>query len=114
MRRQLGSLLVMATLALVVASPSAGCARATSASGPAKDGPAEARTLTKAVEGDGRQGVAAENGCYWVSGSTTLSKYDGDWNLIATNEAPFEEGYDLEVNHIGDIDVYANEVYCGV
>ena len=114
MRKQLGSLFALAAFALAVVSPSAGCARATSASGPAKDGPAEARTLAKTVEVDGRQGVAAENGCYWVSGSTTLSKYDKDWNLIATNGAPFERGYELEVNHIGDIDVYDNEVYCGV
>lgn len=114
MRRQLGSLFVMASLLLIVASSSAGCARATSDAAPAEDKSAEVLTLAKTVEVDGRQGVAAENGCYWVSGSTTLSKYDGDWNLIASNEAPFEEGYELEVNHIGDIDVYDNEVYCGV
>ena len=61
----------------------------------------------------GRQGVCTENGYYWVSGSGTLSKYDEDWNLIAENSEPFE-GYTLEVNHIGDIDVYNNELYLGV
>lgn len=61
----------------------------------------------------GRQGVCAEDGYYWVSGSGTLSKYDGDWNLIAENREPFA-GYTLEVNHIGDIDVYQNELYLGV
>jgi len=61
----------------------------------------------------GRQGVAYENGFYWVSGSTTLTKYDKDWNVIAQNDTPFE-GYTLQVNHIGDIDVYNNEIYCGV
>lgn len=104
----------MTAFSLIVASSSVGCARATPVSGSAEDGSAEMDLLTKTVEVDGRQGVAAENGCFWVSGSTTLSKYDSDWNLIATNEAPFEEGYELEVNHIGDIDVYDNEVYCGV
>ena len=64
-------------------------------------------------EVDGRQGVCTENGYYWISGSTTLSKYDSNWNLIAENKEPFE-GYELEVNHIGDIDVYNNELYLGV
>lgn len=61
----------------------------------------------------GRQGVCTEKGYYWVSGSTTLAKYDSSWNLIAENTDPFE-GYSLEVNHIGDIDVYNNELYLGV
>lgn len=62
---------------------------------------------------EGRQGVCTEKGYYWVSGSTTLAKYDSDWNLVAENTDPFE-GYSLEVNHIGDIDVYNNELYLGV
>ncbi|MBQ6368014.1 MAG: hypothetical protein IJJ30_05735 [Erysipelotrichaceae bacterium] len=61
----------------------------------------------------GRQGICTENGDYWVSGSGILQKYDGNWNLIAENPEPFE-GYSLEVNHIGDIDVYNNELYLGV
>lgn len=62
---------------------------------------------------DGRQGVCTENGSYWVSGSKSLSRYDSSWNLVAENKNPFE-GFDLEVNHIGDIDVYQNELYLGV
>ena len=62
---------------------------------------------------NGRQGVCVEGDYYWVSGSTTLTKYDRDWNLVAENTDPFK-GYDLEVNHIGDIDVYQNELYLGV
>ena len=61
----------------------------------------------------GRQGICTENGYYWVSGSGTLEKYDSSWNLIAENKDPFE-GYSLEVNHIGDIDVHNNELYLGV
>ena len=61
----------------------------------------------------GRQGICTEEGYYWVSGSGTLEKYDSSWNLIAENTEPFE-GYSLEVNHIGDIDVYNNELYLGV
>ena len=61
----------------------------------------------------GRQGVCTEAGYYWVSGSGTLTKYDSNWNLVAENTDPFE-GYELEVNHIGDIDVYNNELYLGV
>lgn len=71
-------------------------------------------SLAGSSEVDGRQGVAAEGELRWVSGSTTLSLYDADWNLLATNDNPFSKGYELEVNHIGDIDVYNGEVYCGV
>lgn len=48
-----------------------------------------------------------------MSGSNTLTKYDQDWNVVAENTDPFD-GYDLEVNHIGDIDVWQNELYLGV
>ena len=61
----------------------------------------------------GRQGVCTEDGYYWISGSGTLAKYDSSWNITAENTKPFE-GYALEVNHIGDIDVYNNELYLGV
>ena len=61
----------------------------------------------------GRQGICTEGKYYWVSGSGTLAKYDSSWNLIAENTDPFQ-GYTLEVNHIGDIDVYNNELYLGV
>lgn len=62
----------------------------------------------------GRQGIAYENGCYYVSGSTTLTKYDKDWNVLAETADPFSKGFEKQVNHIGDIDVYQNEIYCGV
>ena len=75
--------------------------------------PAAAYTLSSVHRVNGRQGICTEGGFYWVSGSTTLTKYDGDWNVIAENTDPFR-GYDLEVNHIGDIDVYQNELYLGV
>ena len=68
--------------------------------------------LTGSVEVNGRQGVCSEGDYYWVSGSTTLAKYDKDWNLIELNDDPFV-GYELEVNHIADIDVYQNELYIG-
>lgn len=61
----------------------------------------------------GRQGVCTEKGAYWVSGSDTLTKYDSGWKQTAQNTEPFK-GYKREVNHIGDIDVYNNELYLGV
>ena len=73
---------------------------------------AAAYTKLDTVEVKGRQGVCSENGFYWVSGSASLAKYDADWNLIAENEDPFS-GYEIEVNHIADIDVYNNELYIG-
>ena len=74
--------------------------------------PANSYTLKNAIEVRGRQGVCAEGDYFWVSGSATLAKYDKDWKLIAINENPFE-GYEIKVNHIGDIDVYNNELYIG-
>lgn len=70
--------------------------------------------LDNSFEVNGRQGIAVENGFYYVSGSTTLTKYDENRKLIAENDDPFSEGYEKEVNHIGDIDVYNGEIYCGV
>ena len=61
----------------------------------------------------GRQGIAWEGGCAYVSGSTTLTRYDGDWNPAASAQEPFS-GFADEVNHIGDIDVYGGEIYAGV
>ena len=72
-----------------------------------------AYTLFSVHRVNGRQGICVEGDSYWVSGSTTLTKYDRDWNLVAENTDPFA-GYSLEVNHIGDIDVYQNELYLGV
>ena len=69
-------------------------------------------TLDGSHEVNGRQGVCSEGDYYWVSGSTTLAKYDKNWKLIKENKDPFK-GYDIEVNHIADIDVYNNELYIG-
>lgn len=75
--------------------------------------PRYAYELVSAQRVDGRQGIAWECGEYWVSGSATLSRYDGDWNLLDLNEAPFD-GMDGSINHIGDIDVFGGELYAGV
>ena len=61
----------------------------------------------------GRQGICSDGVYYWVSGSTSLAKYDSDWNLVVENTDPFKD-FELEVNHIGDIDIYKNELYLGV
>ena len=70
-------------------------------------------TLSSSHAVDGRQGIAWEDGLYYVSGSTTLSVYDADWNRLRTVSEPFGS-FDAEVNHIGDIDVYNGEIYAGV
>ena len=69
--------------------------------------------LTSVHPVNGRQGICTEGGYYWVSGSGSLTKYDKGWNIVAENNDPFS-GYELEVNHIGDIDVWQNELYLGV
>ena len=80
-----------------------------------KTTPGFSYTLDSVHEVDGRQGIAWYDGKYYVSGSTTLSCYDKDWNLINENTNPFED-FDskIKVNHIGDIDVYNGELYAGV
>ena len=70
-------------------------------------------TLESSHAVDGRQGIAWEDGRYYVSGSTTLSVYDADWERIKTETEPFT-AFDAEVNHIGDIDAYNGEIYAGV
>lgn len=100
---------------LVLLVITAGCAKADQ--GKYSNGPGTVRSNEYRLESvhrvNGRQGVCAENGYYWVSGSATLTKYDREWNVISENTDPFE-GYELEVNHIGDIDVHNNELYLGV
>lgn len=76
-------------------------------------GPEYAYDLSGVHEVDGRQGVAWEDSYFYISGSTTLTRYDGDWNLITAAESPFS-GFSDEVNHIGDIDVYNGELFAGV
>lgn len=70
-------------------------------------------SLLSVHEVDGRQGIAYEDNTYYVSGSTTLSRYDENFQFIDTNTSPFKSFQD-EVNHIGDIDVYQGEIYAGV
>ena len=70
--------------------------------------------LREAHEVCGRQGIAAFGSDFIVSGSTTLSRYDKDWNVSAHNAAPFAVGFAQQVNHIGDIDVFGGEIFCGV
>ena len=76
-------------------------------------GPLYAYALNGIHAVDGRQGIAWYEGGYIVSGSATLSRYDGEWNLAAAAADPFS-GFADEVNHIGDIDVYNGEIYAGV
>ena len=60
---------------------------------------AKTYTLSAVHEVNGRQGVCVEGDSYWVSGSTTLTKYDSDWNIVTENNDPFK-GFALEVNHM--------------
>ena len=76
-------------------------------------GPLYSYYLRSSHEVDGRQGIAWEDGNYYVSGSASLSVYDGNWNLVRTAQDPFA-GFEKEVNHIGDIDAYQGEIYAGV
>ncbi|MEO8399615.1 MAG: hypothetical protein ABI550_07355, partial [Ignavibacteriaceae bacterium] len=66
----------------------------------------------KTFEVEGRQGITADSNFYYVSGSKSLYKYDKHGKLILKNENPFQ-GFSVEVNHIGDIDVNNGEIFAG-
>jgi len=61
----------------------------------------------------GRQGIATDGKRYFVSGSTALYIYSKSGELLATNEAPFED-LAKPANHIGDISVHAGEIFAGI
>lgn len=67
-------------------------------------------TLNKVMEVNGRQGITTDGKFLYVSGSTTLAKYDLRGKLLVENKQPFI-GYAKEANHIGDIDIHNNELY---
>ena len=67
-------------------------------------------TLNKVMEVNGRQGITTDGKFLYVSGSTTLAKYDLKGKLLVENKQPFM-GYAKEANHIGDIDIHNNELY---
>jgi 5-oxoprolinase (ATP-hydrolysing) subunit C len=69
-------------------------------------------SLYKVVDVEARQGLCATEDYYYVSSSKSLAKYDKNWNLISENDDPFASGFEAKVNHIGDIDVSGNEIYC--
>ena len=58
----------------------------------------------------GRQGIAAMNNRYYVSGSTSLHIYDTSGNHLLSNDDPFH-GYTTPSNHIGDIEAHNGELY---
>ena len=103
------SVLISFCLIIALALGLPGCSKGPSGQSAAPAG----YTLSSVNPVNGRQGICVEGDYYWVSGSTSLTKYDRDWNVVAENTDPFA-GYTLEVNHIGDIDVYRNELYLGV
>lgn len=103
------SVLISFCLIIVLALGLPGCSKVPSGQSTAPAG----YTLSSVHPVNGRQGICVEGDYYWVSGSTSLTKYDRDWNVVAENTDPFS-GYALEVNHIGDIDVHRNELYLGV
>jgi len=114
MMKRTGIMLLLVLLLVSAPGPAFG---ADMSSGRPEDDPAvmmpeNSYELVNAAEVSGRQGVCSEGDYYWVSGSAVLTKYDKEWNAVLTNDDPFKD-FEIEVNHIGDIDVYENELYIG-
>lgn len=68
--------------------------------------------LINTIEVAGRQGIAVDADYYYVSGSTALYKYTREGKLVASNKTPFEQ-LGVQLNHLGDIDCYKDELYAG-
>lgn len=75
--------------------------------------PLASYTLEETAQVEGRQGVAAYGGDYYVSGTDALYRYNSAWELVDSNTAPFE-GIEGQVNHLGDIDICNGEIYAPV
>lgn len=69
-------------------------------------------TLLRRFSVAGRQGVATDGQTVWISGSTTLHRYDLDGRLLSENLHPLQ-GLDIPANHLGDIDVFEGRLYAG-
>ena len=83
---------------------------------PVQQSPVEAPpkyALERVIPVAGRQGIACDGEFYYVSGSTSLYKYTKEGELVAKEENPFK-GYEVAANHIGDIDVFENELYLSI
>ncbi|WP_372366824.1 hypothetical protein [Candidatus Uabimicrobium sp. HlEnr_7] len=66
--------------------------------------------LKRSFEVAGRQGVAVDKDHYYVSGSKSIYKYSRNGKLVSKNIDPFKN-YTVAANHIGDIDVYNDEIF---
>jgi outer membrane protein assembly factor BamB len=69
--------------------------------------------LKKIIPVEGRQGIASDENYYYVSSSVALYKYDKTGKLLKKTDNAFK-GFQKEVNHFGDIDVYNGELFTGV
>lgn len=69
--------------------------------------------LETIIEVEGRQGVATDGKIYVVSGSQALYRYTLNGELLTQNLEPFID-LEGEVNHLGDIAIYDDEVYTGI
>ena len=96
-------LLILSTMILTLTACGAGQSTATEAPDATKD-----ETAVTSARPEDDTAVMLPKYQYALSGSHEVKGR----NLITLNEDPFK-GYEIEVNHIADIDVYNNELYIG-
>lgn len=99
------NLLAASAVLIIALAPLAGLAKLSC-------DPIHSYAFQRAFEVEGRQGIATDGEYLYVSGSTILYKYSMDGTLILKNDHPFDR-LEKACNHIGDIDVYNNEIYAG-
>ena len=73
----------------------------------------ETYQLVRVIEVAGRQGVAADEEHYYISGSQSLHKYSKQGKLLMSNEDPFA-ALEKRANHFGDISVHKGEIFAGI
>jgi hypothetical protein len=69
--------------------------------------------LLRVLEVAGRQGIATDGEHYYVSGNTSLYRYNKSGELLAKNESALDE-LPRPANHIGDISIHGGEIFAGI
>ncbi|AGB82533.1 hypothetical protein D781_2264 [Serratia sp. FGI94] len=68
--------------------------------------------LKKSFQVIGRQGITTDGEHYFVSGTTSIEKYDKNGKMLLANNTPFDQQSEL-LNHFGDLSSNNGLLYLG-